>query len=235
MEWYHYIVSLIDPAHTLPNYGVGVLYNTVGEVTRSGNFLEFLWCNITTGQLASFLWAVGAGRLWQTGGLFLLGLYIGRRQLFVANERNLQLWNKILIFSVVAYCLLLSWHTQIMKGTSLVQQTVGVAFDMWQKLAFTLVLVSSFVQLYQFAGFRKCVAGFRFYGKMSLTNYVSQSILGALIYFPLFLNLAPYCGYAVSLLIGIVIFFVQLAFCRWWLSHHKYGPLEGIWRRWTWI
>ena len=39
----------------------------------------------------------------------------------------------------------------------------------------------------------------------------------------------------VGLLIGIVISFVQLAFCRWWLSHHKYGPLEGIWRRWTWI
>ena len=235
MEWYHYIAGLIDSIHALPDYGVGPLYDTVGEVTRSGNFLEFLWCNITTGQLASFLWAVGAGRLWQTAGLFLLGLYIGRRQLFVATERNLKLWTKILIISAIVFCPLLSWRNQIMEGTSLVQQTVGIAFDMWQKLAFTFVLVASFVLLYQSKGFRKRIDGLRSYGMMSLTNYVSQSIIGALIYFPFFLYLAPYCGYTVSLLIGIVVFVAQLVFCRWWLDHHKYGPLEGLWRRWTWI
>ena len=235
MEWYHYIVSLVDSTHALPDYGVGALYDTVGEVTRSGSFLGFLWCNITTGQVASFLWAVGAGRLWQTAGLFLLGLYIGRRQLFVATEHNMKLWTKVLIISAVAFCPLLSWRNQIMEGTPLVQQTVGTAFDMWQKLAFTFVLVASFVLLYQSEGFRKCVGGLRYYGTMSLTNYVSQSIIGAIIYFPFFLYLAPYCGYAVSLLIGVVVFIAQLAFCRWWLGHHKYGPLEGLWRRWTWI
>lgn len=235
MEWYHYIVSLIDPAHTLPDYGIGVLYAVVDEATRGGDFLKFLWCNVTTGQLASFLWAVGAGRLWQTAGLFLMGLYIGRRQLFVINEHNLKLWVRVLIISAVAFCPLLSWRNQIMEGTPLVQQTAGTAFDMWQKLAFTFVLVSSFVLLYQSGRFRKCVDGLRFYGKMSLTNYVSQSIIGALIYFPFFLYLAPYCGYAVSLLIGVGVFFVQLLFCRWWLGHHQYGPLEGLWRRWTWV
>ena len=235
MEWYHYIVSLVDSTHALPDYGVGALYDTVGEVTRSGSFLGFLWCNITTGQVASFLWAVGAGRLWQTAGLFLLGLYIGRRQLFVATEHNMKLWTKVLIISAVAFCPLLSWRNQIMEGTPLVQQTVGTAFDMWQKLAFTFVLVASFVLLYQSEGFRRCIGGLRYYGKMSLTNYVSQSIVGAIIYFPFFLYLAPYCGYAVSLLIGVVVFIAQLVFCRWWLGHHKYGPLEGLWRRWTWI
>ena len=77
---------------------------------------------------------------------------------------------------------------------------------MWQKLAFTFVLVSSFVLLYQSEGFRKCVDGLRYYGKMSLTNYISQSIVGAIIYFPLFLYLAPDCGYTVSLLIGVGVF-----------------------------
>lgn len=235
MEWYHYIASLINPAHALPNYGVGTLYNTVGEVTRSGNFMEFIWCNITTGQQASFLWAVGAGRLWQTAGLFLMGLYIGRKQLFVTNEYNIKFWTKTLIISAVMFCPLFSLRNQIMEGTSLTLQTVGTAFDMWQKLAFTFVLVSSFVLLYQSEGFRKCVDGLRYYGKMSLTNYISQSIVGAIIYFPLFLYLAPNCGYTVSLLIGVGVFYAQLAFCRRWLKSHKYGPLEGLWRKWTWI
>ena len=235
MEWYHYIASLIDSSHTLPDYGVGPLYDIVSETTRNGSLLQFVWCNITTGQLASFMWAVGAGRMWQTAGLFLIGMYIGRKQLFVSNEANLRFWTKTLVISAILFAPLYSLRNQIMEGTTLVQQTAGTAFDMWQKLAFTFVLVSSFVLLYQRSGFRTRIDGLRYYGKMSLTNYVSQSIIGALIYFPFFLYLAPYCGYTASLLIGFAVFFVQLAFCRWWLKGHHYGPLEGLWRRWTWI
>ena len=80
------------------------------------------------------------------------------------------------------------------SDSSLIQQTVGTAFDMWQKFAFTIVLVASFVLLYQKDQFKKTVSNLRFYGKMSLTNYISQSILGAIIYFPFGFYLAPYCG-----------------------------------------
>ena len=38
---------------------------------------------------------------------------------------------------------------------------------------------------------------------MSLSNYIGQSIAGAVIYFPFGLYLAPYCGYALSLIIGL--------------------------------
>ena len=75
----------------------------------------------------------------------------------------------------------------------------------------------------------------QFYGKMSLTNYISQSILGAIIYFPFGFYLAPYCGYTLSLIIGIILFLAQVRFCKWWLSKHKQGPLETIWHKWTWI
>ena len=54
---------------------------------------------------------------------------------------------------------------------------------MWQKFAFTVVLVASFVLLYQKDSFKKLTTSLRFYGKMSLTNYISQSIMGAIIYF----------------------------------------------------
>ncbi len=70
---------------------------------------------------------------------------------------------------------------------------------------------------------------------MSLTNYLTQSVIGAIIYFPIGLYLAPYCGYTVSLLIGLFTFTLQVRFCKWWLSKHKQGPLEFIWHKWTWI
>lgn len=236
VEWYHYIVSLINPAHQLPDLKVGEMYAEVAEYTKSGEFWPFIWENITLGQKASLMWAVNAGRFFQTAGLFLLGFYIGRKQFFVSSESNSLFWTRVLIVSAVAFAPLYSLKELIMQGGSpIVQQTAGTAFDMWQKLAFTLVLVASFVLLYRNTKFSKAVGGLRFYGRMSLTNYISQSVIGALIYFPIGLYLAPWCGYTLSLLIGILTFMLQVMLCRWWLDRHSQGPLEYVWHRWTWL
>ena len=235
VEWYHYVANLINSAHQLPDLKVGEMYAEVAAYTKAGNFGDFIWGNITLGQKASLLWAVNAGRFFQTAGLFLLGFYIGRKQLFVASEQNLRLWVKVLIASAVLFAPLYTLKELIMGNEGIIPQTAGTAFDMWQKLAFTLVLVASFVLLYQSERFRKLVGNLRFYGKMSLTNYITQSIIGALIYFPFGLYLAPYCGYTISLLIGIFTFFLQVRFCKWWLAGHKQGPLERIWHQWTWL
>ena len=235
VEWYHYIASLINPAHLLPDLKVGEMYAEVAAYTKAGNFGDFLLGNITLGQKASLFWAINAGRFFQTAGLFLLGFYIGRKRLFVSSERNLRIWVKTLIVAAISFAPLYTLKELIMGNDAIVQQSAGTAFDMWQKLAFTLVLVASFVILYQNKTFGRAVGSLRFYGKMSLTNYITQSVIGAMVYFPIGLYLAPYCGYTVSLLIGLFTFFLQVLFCKWWLGKHKQGPLEYIWHKWTWI
>lgn len=167
----------------------------------------------------------------------MLGMLIGRRKLFISSEENSRFWIKTLIITAIAFGPLYQLKVLLMDtaDSAIVRQTAGVVLDMWQKFAFTFVLVSSFVLLYQWEGFRRFTSVLRSYGKMSLTNYVSQSFFGALIYFPIGLNLAPYCGYTVSMFIGIVFFFLQVRFCKWWAERHKHGPLEGIWHKWTWV
>ncbi len=236
IEWYHYIVFLLDPAYTLPDLGVSAMYNEVAEYTQAGDFRDFIWGNVTLGQKASLYWAIGAGRFLQTAGLFLSGFYIGRKELFITTDSHLRFWIKTLIIAAICFAPLYSLKEQIMASdNALVRQTAGTAFDMWQKFAFTLILVSSFIILYQKECFKKAVSALHFYGKMSLTNYIGQSILGAIIYFPFGLYLAPYCGYTASLLIGFVLFLLQVWFCKWWLANHKQGPLESIWHKWTWM
>lgn len=235
VEWFHYIAHLLNPSHQLPDLNVSQMYAEVAEYTKSGNFGAFILGNITLGQKASLLWAVNAGRFFQTAGLFLLGFYLGRKQLFVYSEAHSRLWVRILVFSAIAFAPLYSLKELVMASDAIVQQTAGTAFDMWQKLAFTLVLVASFVILYQSKVFSNMVGDLRFYGKMSLTNYITQSVVGAVIYFPFGLYLAPYCGYTLSLCIGWMVFLLQVAFCKWWLGKHKQGPLEYIWHKWTWI
>lgn len=100
IEWYHYIMSLLKSWPMLCRIsGVGAMYSEVAEYTKAGNFLDFIWGNITLGQKASLYWAIGAGRFLQTAGLFLLGLYIGRKELFVTSETHLRFWVKILIIA----------------------------------------------------------------------------------------------------------------------------------------
>lgn len=235
VEWYHCIAALLNPAHRLPDLGVGEMYARVAEYTKAGNFGDFILGNVTLGQKASLLWAVNAGRFVQTAGLFLLGFYIGRKQLFAATEKNLRFWVKTLIVSAIAFAPLYTLRELVTDNGAIVGQTAGTALDMWQKLAFTLVLVASFILLYQRRKFSAAVAGLRFYGRMSLTNYLSQSVIGAFVYFPFGLYLAPRCGYTASLLVGILVFLLQVRFCKWWLGRHKQGPLEYIWHKWTWI
>ena len=225
----------INPAHQLPDLKVGEMYAEVAAYTKAGDFWPFVWGNITLGQKASLLWAVNAGRFFQTAGLFLLGFYMGRKQLFLSSESNLRLWTKTLIISAVSFAPLYTLKDLIMKNDAITQQTVGTVFDMWQKLAFTLVLVASFVLLYQNEKFCRIVGNLRFYGRMSLTNYIAQSVMGAVIYFPFGLSLAPHCGYAVSLLVGVLTFLLQVQCCKWWLGKHKQGPLEQVWHKWTWL
>jgi uncharacterized protein len=237
IEWFHYILGSMDPAYTLPNLGVNELYMEVINNTKEGDLGKFILGNITTGQKASFLWAVGTGRFLQTAGLFMIGLLIGRKQLYVSTQENIRFWVRVLIASAVLFNPLYVLKVQVFDNGSsdMVKQTAGVVFDMWQKFAFTFVLVSSFVLLYQADWFKRITSSLRFYGRMSLTNYIAQSFVGALIYFPFGLNLAPRLGFAPSLLVGFAMFFLQVAFCKWWLKHHKQGPFESLWHKLTWI
>lgn len=235
VEWYHYIANLINASHNIPDLNVDEMYATVFEYTKTGSFKDFIIGNVTIGQKASLLWAVNAGRLFQTAGLFLFGFYIGRKKFFEASYNNTRFWIIVLIVSAIIFAPLYTLKELVMDNREIVQRTVGTVFDMWQKLAFTFVLISSFLLLYKNNRFCKAVENLRFYGKMSLTNYISQSIIGAIVYFPFSLYLAPYCGYTISLIIGLLTFLLQIIFCRWWLSRHKHGPLEYIWHKWTWI
>ncbi len=70
---------------------------------------------------------------------------------------------------------------------------------------------------------------------MSLTNYIVQSIIGCGIYLAWGFGLYKCTGATLSLLIGLGIFFVQLYFSRKWLTTHRQGPFEWLWKKLTWL
>jgi uncharacterized protein len=69
-------------------------------------------------------------------------------------------------------------------------------------------------------------------GRMALTNYLTQSLICAIYFY----------GYAMGhwgmpraqqVLFVLVVYAAQIAFSDWWLSRFHYGPMEWLWRVFT--
>lgn len=67
------------------------------------------------------------------------------------------------------------------------------------------------------------------YGRMALTNYLSQSVICSLLFYNYGFGLYGMSrAYQVLVVISIVI--LQIGFSHWWLRHFRYGPMEWVWR-----
>jgi uncharacterized protein len=77
-------------------------------------------------------------------------------------------------------------------------------------------------------------------GRMTLTNYLMQSLVGALLFTGYGTALVGRIGPAGVAGIALALFAFQVAGSRWWLRRHAYGPVEWLlravtnlsWPRW---
>lgn len=105
------------------------------------------------------------------------------------------------------------------------------------KLAYPSVLSTMFTilcgicLLYIHGKFKMFFAGLQAMGRMTLTNYIVQNILAALLFlnigFGLF-NTMPYWFY---ITVALVVYSLQIFISRWWLTYYNFGPIEWIWRQ----
>lgn len=237
LEWMKYFYMLLHPEFVpMPNLS-DHYFAMMGEYLKSNSFMDYAMGNLSIGRWASVFWSWENGRFFQAPALFLLGMLLGRKKLFIASVESNLFWKKALQYAVVLFIPLFAFKTflpEIMERKALVT-SLSVIINSWSNLAFMIILVATFILIYQKDSLRKFLSKLIPFGKMSLTNYILQSIVGCFIYYRYGLGLVEYTGATYSLLIGIVLFILQLYFCKWWLSKHKQGPLEYIWHKATWI
>lgn len=233
------LYAVLNPDYVFAGKRFMIYAARVGEVTMNGTFPEVLRSNIWDGQLYSNFWQVENGRLFQTSALFMFGMLLGRNGCFIKSADAIRLWKRILmagILSFIPFYLLKIFVTGDMIRNEAIWVPYKVVVTSLSNFAFMLILVSAFV----LAWFKK-ENGYKWqnfiipYGRMSLTNYISQSIIGVCLYYGFGLGLYRVTGSTVTLLIGLSIFTLQWLFSRYWLSGHKQGPLEFLWKKGTWI
>ena len=237
LEWARCIYYALNPDYVAPPNLSNAYYESIGNFMKNGSFMDYVIGNLTLGKIASLLWSWENGRFFQAPALFMLGMLLGRKQMFTTTVENIQFWKKVLRYAIVLFVPLYLLKTNITTLVTRVTMSnkLSVIFSSWSNFTFMCVIVSVFVLLYQKESVVGTLAKLVPFGKMSLTNYIMQSMIGSFIYYRYGLGLFEYTGATYCLLIGIVLFFIQLSFCTWWLKTHKQGPLEYIWHKATWI
>lgn len=238
VDWAHMIIASFDAGYVDLNSRFAVYAASAEQVAMHGNFLQTLANNIGNGQLYSNFWQIEAGRITQTPALFLLGMWLGRTEMFVKSDKSVGFWKRTLVFAVFAAAVIYVVRESIvptLENTTWICH-FGIALTMPFNFCMMAALVSLFVLFWFKAG-----DGFRFqrlplaYGRMSLTNYITQSIIGVALFYNFGLGLYPWCGSTLSFIIALCVVGLQSVFSRYWLKSHPQGPLEAIWKRLTWI
>jgi uncharacterized protein len=70
---------------------------------------------------------------------------------------------------------------------------------------------------------------------MGLTNYLMQSIIFIPLFYGFGLGLARHINLVMAVGLGIVVYYLQVLFSKWWLGNFIYGPFEWLWRSLTWL
>jgi len=212
------------------------------DIIKNGSFLDVIKVNATDGQRTKWDFQLGLlSRAYLTFGFFLLGLYAGRIRFFEKFRENAKFLKRTLIWSII----LLVVSFGIAAGF-FVSAGPDVQFNNWPimfgltgfdifNFFMTLIIIVLFVMAYRSNKGERRLKVFAPYGRMALTNYVMQTVIGTFLFFGWGLGYLGEILNSYSFLLALLIIIVQVWLSKWWLSKFNYGPLEWLWRSLTYF
>lgn len=193
------------------------------DVLRSGSLIAVFRFNVWEGRVLEWSTLLASGKFQQMGAWMMLGIVAGRRSYFETPARYVRLNRRVLLGAGVALLALAFVPTP--WGGAWVDLSSS-----WKEVCMLLIYVSAALLVLARTGPLKWAEWLGRYGRMSLTNYVGQGLLGSVLFYGYGLG-AYRLGATLSLLAAAVVLLLQLAFTRWWGAHYRRGPLEEAWGR----
>lgn len=209
------------------------------NAAKSGDWLGLAKINLTDGFPMKMNFQFGAtGRGYQTLAWFLFGLLAGRKRFFENLDEHRPFTRKIFKWSIIAFFGTIALGAAIFipfgqKMPESMQFLLGNTIGDLNSIAMTFFYLAAFVLLYNKEKWRHRLQKLTPFGRMALTNYVSQSLIGAIILFGF--GLLGTIGNSITLSIAIAVIALQIWGSKIWLQYFNYGPLEWLWRSLTWL
>jgi uncharacterized protein len=171
--------------------------------------------------------------------LHLFGLYIWRQGYLQRPAEFLDWWRKAqrigLLVGIVGNgtMVILDWVLEPDPNVPNLTALVILCIHWVAVPALSLGYSATVVLMWQNAAGQQLLMPFSYVGRMALTNYLMQSLICTTIFYSYGLALYGRVGPLIDLFLAIFIYSLQVPFSKWWLSGHRFGPMEWMWRRLT--
>ena len=170
-------------------------------------------------------------------GVFLLGAWLVRSGIMREPSAHLPLFRRMAWIGIpLGLGLALAGaaiETTHVRGTNDARFQVAMALDTLGALPASLGYIGALVLAFHGRWHRQ-LALLAPAGRMALTNYLLQSLVGVLLFHGYGLGLWG-MGRAAQVLLVLVVFAAQVALSHWWLARYRYGPVEWLWRAVTYL
>jgi len=187
------------------------------------------------------------GRGYVTFAMFILGLVVGRIRFFEKLSTK-KTRNSLLFLGFVFATFLMGYLISMLPpvetralfnpaGSYISPALLTVkALEDINLVLFSGALAMGFVLLYQQKIIGKYLDRLSPYGRMGLTNYIMQGLIGSLLFSMwAFSSIFGSWGPTELFVLGIVIYVAQIIASKYWLKYFLYGPLEWLWRSATYL
>ena len=226
------------------------------EASRQGiteeNFATWLRDADSYPKMFAFLCQGACERMWEfveghrlpkVVGLFMLGYLIGKHRLYARFEELPLRKVCFVAFAVgVPMSILYAWSAthghpwgqtvhSLLYAASVIPMAAGyvTAMCMWYQICQLSARPKDACYQRDARIFNWLAAP----GRMALSNYISQSLVGVLLFYGLGFGLGYSFGLVYVELTAFAVFVLQIVVCKWWFRHFRFGPLEWVWRMLT--
>jgi uncharacterized protein len=170
--------------------------------------------------------------------LFLLGVLAIRLGWLTQPERHRAFWRKVQVAGLGIGIPFNVWWGWAALAEARDPYTYGTLALLAHLLltAGGLCLAAGYVATFMTAGertTRRVATWFAPVGRMALSNYLIQSVIGVAVLQGVGLGLGATLSRAGLLGFCACLMAFQLVLSRWWLARYTQGPLEALWRRYT--
>ena len=172
-------------------------------------------------------------RYFKVLGLFLVGFYIGRNRIYADLEGRKTLLVKVCRLGLIIglpCSLLYAWSSM---GGHPLSDTLHSLFYFISVYPLGFAYAAGLCLLYLRVKSLSIWKWLAAPGRMALTNYIGQSVIGMFLFYGIGLGWGSTIGLLQTEVIVLAVFLFQMLFSRLWLSGFKFGPLEWIWRMLT--
>lgn len=211
----------------------GITDDNFGIWLRDANSYHEVFQFLIQGAWERMFEFVDGNRYFKVMGLFLIGFVIGRHKLYA----NLKAHRKLFLLTA-KYGLIIGLPISIAYAYS------GFMSHPWGNGFHTVLYTLSVYPMgFAYASLLAlfCIRHkdltiwkwFAYPGRMALTNYIFQSVIGMMLFYGIGFGLGASVGLGATEIIALGVFSFQIVFSAVWLSVFQYGPLEWIWRMLT--